>query len=93
MDEQTAEMTNWQSPSSGTWGFDRELLSVTCYSKSRNICLDGVKGKHVTERIHSVLGKQDKRLEAAESRQSDQQKRTETLLTDNNNKFQPAKFK
>ena len=63
-------------------GFHSELLSVTWYNKSKNVCFDGETGKDLTERIHSLLAKQDKGLEAAKSRQADQEKRAQSLLTD-----------
>ena len=44
----------------------------------------GEKGKDVTERIHSLLAKQDKGLEAGKSRQTDQEKQAQSLLTDGN---------
>ena len=55
IDEDTAENTNWRSPSGGTWKFESELLAVTWQTKSMNISFEGEKGKDLTERVISNL--------------------------------------
>ena len=55
INEETAERTNSRAPNGGTWVFYSELLSVTWYSKSKNIVFDGEKGKDLTERITLLL--------------------------------------
>ena len=66
IDENTAETTNWRSPSGGTWCFDNDLLSVTWHKTSGNIYFKGEKGDAVTERIHAFLTTSEEPSESAE---------------------------
>lgn len=60
IDEETAQSTQWRSPSGGKWCFDSAHLKVTWHSKSEVISFDGAKAEALSKRIHDVIVKSSK---------------------------------